>query len=255
VTATLTALTTAADDRATGILLKFAQDSKRDVEQRRLAVRALARTKGGAGSLLKLAQSKQLNKDLEQAAGAALTVVTWKNLRDDAARLFPVPPAKDRPLPPLTELAKMRGDAKKGFTVFKGAGTCASCHIVNGDGKEVGPDLSEVGKKLGREAMLESILYPSAGISHGYETYVVETTTGGVETGLKISDTAEGVSLRGADGILRSVKRDEIARFQKSSQSLMPADLTKTMTAQDLADVVEYMLTLREARAVKGEKK
>jgi putative heme-binding domain-containing protein len=141
----------------------------------------------------------------------------------------------------------MPGQADKGLVVFKTIGTCANCHVVNGDGKDVGPNLSEIGKKLSREALLESILYPSAAISHNYESYVVETKSGGVETGLLTSETPEAVTLKGADAILRTLKRGDIEAMRRSPNSLMPADLHKALTVQDLADLVDYLQTLREA--------
>ena len=58
-----------------------------------------------------------------------------------------------------------------------------------GEGKQIGPDLTEIGSKLSREAMFESILYPSAGISHSYETFTAELADGNVVTGLKVSET------------------------------------------------------------------
>jgi putative heme-binding domain-containing protein len=219
-------------------------------------VRGLAKTKGGAQALVKLAQANKLGEELKQTAGASLVSVPWKDVKTQAARLFPLPPGKgDKPLPPFSELVKMRGDPAKGKVVFDKAGTCANCHKVNGEGKDVGPDLSEIGKKLGREAVLEAILYPSAAISHNYETWVVTTKSGGVETGLLTSDAADAVTLKGADGILRTLKRADIEQIRRSSVSLMPADLHQALTTQDLADLVEYLLTLREARAGKNANK
>jgi putative membrane-bound dehydrogenase-like protein len=253
--ATVQALGTAADDRTTGLLLPLMQNRKRDVEQRRLAVRALARTKSGAGALLQLARTGKLGEELKQAAGAALTTAPWKNVKAEASKLFPLPPTKDRPLPAFAELLKMRGNTARGEKVFRTTGKCATCHVVNGDGKDVGPNLSEIGKKLSREAVWESILYPSAAISHNYETYVVELKSGATETGLMASDAADAVTLKGADGILRTLKRADIDRISRSPVSLMPADLHQALTTQDLADLVDYLLTLREARPGKGGKK
>jgi len=247
--ATLDALKTAADDRATSVLLPFVQDASYDVELRRQAVRALARSQSGALALIKLARANQLRDDLKSVAGSVLQTTTFRKVRTEAVKLFPLPPAKDnRPLPSLNELARMRGDPARGQQVFATAGTCANCHMVNGAGKDVGPGLSEIGKKLSREAMLEAILYPSAAIDHNYETYVVELKNGGVQQGLKVSETAEGVTLKDAQGIVRTFKRAEIESVGKSSISLMPADLAKALTTQELADMVEYLLTLREAK-------
>ncbi len=251
--ATTQALATAADERALPLLLPVARDKKRDVEQRRLAVRALARTRKGAEAIIQLAEAKQLGEELKQAAGVALSVAPWRGVKAQAARLFPLPPTKDnRPLPPFADLVKLRGNAAHGAKVFRTTGTCANCHTVNGEGKDVGPSLSEIGKKLSREAMWEAILYPSAAISHNYETYVVELKSGAVETGLMASDAADAVTLKAADGILRTLKRTDIDTIRRSPVSLMPADLHQALTTQDLADLVEYLLTLREARAGKG---
>jgi putative membrane-bound dehydrogenase-like protein len=250
VLATLQALATAADDRAASLLLGLVQDAKRDVELRRQAVRALARSRSGALALLNMARSKRLGEDLNQAAGAALGLAPWGEVKAEAARYFPLPPSKEnRPLPPISELARRRGNVANGKKVFATVGTCATCHKVNGEGKEVGPDLSEIGKKLSREAILESIVFPSAGIDHNYETWVVELKDGGVHQGILASKTEASVTIKGADAIARTFKSAEIAGLAKSPVSLMPADLAKVLTVQELTDVVEYLLTLREVRA------
>jgi putative membrane-bound dehydrogenase-like protein len=244
---TLTALATAADDRAAPLLLDFMVRPEHDVELRRQALRSVARTHNGAKAVIQMAQKGRVTDELKPAAGAALSVVQWNDVKSEAVRLFPLPPAKDaKPLPPFGDLVKMKGDAARGKKAFQTVGTCANCHIVNGEGKEVGPNLSEIGKKLSRESLLESILYPSAAISHGYESYVVTTKKGGIETGIKTSDTAESVTLKGADSILRTIKRGDIDTIEKSPISLMPADLHKALTAQDLADLLDYLLTLKE---------
>jgi len=247
--ATIRALTTAADDRAVSFLVPFVQDAQHDVELRRQAVRALGRSQIGAKALLRLVQANQLRDDLRPVAGSVLHTAPFKGVKTEVARLFPLPPTKDnRPLPSLKELARMRGDPARGEKVFAAAGTCANCHVVNGAGKDVGPGLSEIGKKLSREAMLEAILYPSAAIDHNYETYVVELKSGGIQQGLKISETAEDLTLKDAQAILRTFKRAEVESVTRSPVSLMPADLAKALTAQELTDVVEYLLTLREVK-------
>ncbi|MBI1913884.1 MAG: c-type cytochrome, partial [Planctomycetes bacterium] len=250
--ATAQVLGSSGDERAVGLLLAVVQDAKRPIELRRQATRSLAKSRNGARQLLRLARAKELDDDLKEAAGFALSVATWNDVKKQAAELFPLPPAKNnKPLPPVSTLVKMRGRPEQGKMLFNTTGTCATCHIVNGTGKEVGPDLSEIGKKLSRESMYESILYPSAGITHGYETYALETKKGNVLNGLLVSQTPAEVTLKGADAIVRTFKRSEIESLQKVPVSLMPADLQKLLTAEDLADVVEYMLTLKQAQKPK----
>jgi putative heme-binding domain-containing protein len=250
---TAKALGTFGDGRTAGLLLPLVRDAKQPLDLRRQAVRSLARSRNGAQEIVKLAQAKQMPEELKAAAGAALQLSTWKDVQKQAVELFPLPATKNNEaLPPISELVKRKGDAGRGKLIFATTGTCATCHIVNGAGKEVGPDLSEIGKKLSREALYESILYPSASISHNYETYVLATKNETVATGILVSQTPEEVTLKGADAILRTFKKAEIESLEKSNVSLMPADLHKALTIQDLHDLVEYLLTLKEAQ--KGKK-
>ncbi|MEZ6111521.1 MAG: c-type cytochrome [Pirellulaceae bacterium] len=125
--------------------------------------------------------------------------------------------------------------------------TCGKCHKVRDEGKEVGPELSEIGSKLSRDALYVAILDPSAGISHNYETYTVLLDNGTVVTGLMVSETDEAVTIKTAEAILRTFKQDEIEEMIKQKVSLMPSNLQQTMSVQDLVDVVEYLTTLKKA--------
>ena len=246
---TAQAIAGAAHDKANALLLPIVKDDKQDLELRRQATRALARNQAGARELIKLAQGKQLAKELEIAAGSVLRNSTTKDIKAQAEKLFAAPTTKDmKPLPAIADLVKFKGNPSNGQSIFAKQGTCAKCHIVNGEGKNVGPDLSEVGKKLGREAIFESILYPSASILHNYETYVVETKKGTTANGLLVSKTAEEISIKDAESIVRTFKTAEIESVSRSPISLMPADLHQSMTTAELVDVVEYLLTLREAK-------
>jgi putative membrane-bound dehydrogenase-like protein len=247
--ATAQALASAAHERANPLLLPIVEDAKQDLELRRQATRALAKNKNGAALLIKIAQAKKLDVGLKEAAGLALHTAPWKDVQQQGAKLFPAPTGGGNvPLPAIAELVKMRGDAGKGQVVFVKAGTCANCHVVNGNGKEVGPNLSEIGKKLSRDSLYESILYPSASISHNFETYVVETKAGDVAMGLLVSKTPVEITLKDKEALVRTFKVADVESVTRSPVSLMPADLHKAFSTQDLADLVEYLLTLREAK-------
>jgi putative heme-binding domain-containing protein len=220
---------------------KLAEDVRRD------AVRGLARSRPGATALVKLAQEDQLDKRLRPIAGFALYAANYGNLRADVEKLFPLPPTKNsKPLPPLADLLKAKGNAQRGKLVFDNTGTCAKCHVVNGQGKEVGPNLSEIGSKLSREAMFESILYPSAGISHNYESYLLLLDDGNTVQGILTSQTPDEVTVKTSDAIVRTFKRSQIEQLEKQNVSLMPADLQKVMTADELVDVVEFLSSLKK---------
>ena len=136
--------------------------------------------------------------------------------------------------------------AESGLKLFRGVATCANCHIVGDYGKEVGPNLSEIGSKLSREAMFTAILDPSAGISHNYENYIVLTDSGQVFSGLKMSETADDLTIRTAEAIDHRIRKDEIEAINKSEKSLMPDNLHHTTDQAGLVNLVEYMITLRK---------
>ena len=233
--------------RANHFLSEIATDADRSYVQRRAAVAGLARSKTGQTRLVELATKKTLVGDTFLVAGALLSRSQDKKIRDEAAKVLPQPSQKDaKPMPPVDELAKMTGDAAVGMKLFRTTGTCANCHIVAEFGKDVGPNLSEIGGKLSREAMLTAILAPSAGISHNYENFSVLTDEGQVISGLKISQTDDEVVIRTADAINRKIPSEEIVRMKKSDKSIMPENLHHITGQQGLIDVVEYMTTLKK---------
>jgi putative heme-binding domain-containing protein len=94
--------------------------------------------------------------------------------------------------------------------------------------------------------MFTSILDPSAGISHNYETYNVLTDSGLVVAGVKVSETDSEVVIRTAEAIDRTISKDEIEEIKKSEKSMMPDSLHQTVDQQGLVDVVEYLMSLKK---------
>jgi len=230
------------------LLLPLVPDATRDATLRKQSVRALARTQDGAAALLKLAREDKLPADLRFTATAELNAVRWPELKAEAAKLLPLPPGQgDQALPPVADLLAMKGDARRGAEVFSRETVgCAKCHVVNGQGVDFGPALSEIGSKLPKDALLESILDPSAGISFGFEAWSVETKAGEEFFGLIVSETGEDVSVKTVGGAVTKVKKADLARRQQSKLSIMPAGLQQTMTVQELADLLEFMASLKK---------
>lgn len=209
------------------------------------AVMALGRSQRGAERLVELAKAGLLTGTLPQAAAAAIALGSWPQVKEAAKGVLPMPqPKGGGSLPSIDTLAKRGGgDATRGKVVFAGAGTCAKCHVVGGEGKAVGPNLSGIGAKLSRIAMYESILAPSAAISHNYETYTAVLEDGRSVTGLLVSQSPTEVVIRGADGIDTTTPANEIDELVKQPVSLMPADLAATLSVQELVDLVAWLET------------
>ncbi|EDL56934.1 PVC-type heme-binding CxxCH protein [Gimesia maris] len=246
------ALGSAGHNAANGILLKLLTDQDEPLVDRREAVRAIAKSRSGAHALLDLAEKKDFDPQLKQTVAAAMSSTIMKDVKERAARLYPAPPTKDnKPLPPINVLASIKGDKLDGRVMFNTKGTCAKCHVVNGMGKEVGPNLSEIGKKLSREALFESILFPSAGISHNFESYTVILASGNVVNGLLVNKTDDAITIRDAEAISRTFKMEDVDEIIQQKISLMPADLQKVLTQEELVNIVEYLTTLKQAEPIK----
>jgi len=232
---------------ALALLQPLLTDAQRTRAVRTAVTGALGRSRLGERWLLQIVEQGQLPVDLHFAAANVLYASTDERIRSEVAKYLALPAtANARPLPPVAELAKRTGDAARGRELFRAKATCGKCHKVRGEGKEVGPDLSEIGSKLSREAMFVSILDPSAGISHNYESYVAVLTNGNIVAGLKVSETDDSLTLRDAESIDKTFAKSEVEELSKSPISLMPADLQKMLDEQELVDVVEYLTSLRK---------
>lgn len=230
-----------------GVLVGVIKDHSVAIDVRREAVRGATNVNYAAAELVKVYENNGLPPELNQTLAAGLHAAQSRGTRALANRLFPLPAAKEgTPLPAINKLIGMKGDAVNGRLVFNTTGTCHKCHVVNKVGREIGPNLSEIGSKLSREAMFESVIFPSAGISHNYEAYTVLLTSGITVAGLITSETDTKLSIQAEDGLVRTFLTAEIEDKVKQKISLMPADLQKVMTAQELIDVVAYMQTLKK---------
>lgn len=197
--------------------------------------------------LVQLAESDRLDLTLTPALAAAMHASPDQEFREAARRLYPLPEGKaGETLPPLTELLERDGDAKNGRLVFNTSGTCHKCHVVNGIGRAVGPDLSEIGRKLSRQALYESVLFPSAGITHNYESWTLVLANGTAVTGLLAEENADSITIIDNEARRLTYPTAEIDEKLRQTISMMPSDLQKIMTADELTDVVSYLETLKE---------
>jgi putative heme-binding domain-containing protein len=223
-------------------------DESRDALFHRKAVHALCAIREGAELLLQLAKENKVPEDVRFTASSELNSARWPEIKAEAAKNLPLPAAQNaEPLPPSSHLVKMTGDPAKGAAVFcRDNVGCIKCHQVRGEGIDFGPNLSEIGTKLGKEALFESILDPSAGISFGYEAWLIELKNGDEAYGLISSETEDELTIKAVGGVSTRYKKADIAKRTKQKVSIMPAGLQQNMTTQELVDLVEYLTTLKK---------
>ncbi len=134
------------------------------------------------------------------------------------------------------------GDLDRGREFFLSESlACATCHTIDGSNASAGPDLSNIGDKLGRGDIIDSILQPSAIIADGYNLTEVETRDGEEYSGILKKSTAEWIELKGAGEVSARIATGDILNRHTSELSLMPEGLHLALTQQDLADLVEYI--------------
>jgi putative heme-binding domain-containing protein len=236
-----------ADAKTNDLFSPLVTDAQQPLAIRAAAVGAIGRNAPGQKWLLSIVEQGKLHADLKFAAANVLLSSADEAIKAAAGKHLSLPAAAGgEPLPPVAELAKRSGDATRGKELYATTGTCAKCHKVRGEGKEVGPDLSEIGSKLSKEALYLSILDPSAGVSFNYETYLVRMLDGTVHSGILVSQTDEAIELKTAEAIVHKLLKDDIDQMKKQTISLMPADLQKQLKAQDLVDIVEYLTKLKK---------
>lgn len=245
---TAEALGNTAEKQVVKFLVPVLTDAKRDLALRKQSVRSLAKTSDGASEVLKLAKDGKLGDDVTFTASTELNAVRWPEIKAEAAKVLPPLQGQNAaPLPPIGELVKMKGDIANGAKIFANASPgCANCHIVNGRGIELGPNLSEIGTKLGKDALIEAILEPSSGVSFGFEAWNFALKNGDEAYGLIASETADEVAVKAVGGIITRLKKSEVESRQQSKLSIMPAGLQAAMTTQELVDLVEYLASLKK---------
>src|SRR4051812_17899715 len=157
--------------------------------------------------------------------------------------------AQNPPLDPYRRTALTQpGDAERGAKLFADEQrlVCAKCHSIDGAASKAGPDLFAIGDKFGRRDLVEAVLLPSATISPGYQTVVIETKDGEEIQGILKRASDSAIELMNADGKLLSIPSAQIKARKGSSVSLMPEGLQASVSPQEFTDLIEYLTTLKQ---------
>jgi len=136
-----------------------------------------------------------------------------------------------------------RGNQERGKLIFFSDGArCRACHEIQDRSKSLGPTLKEINKKYPRPAeLLQHVLEPSLKIEDPFAAYAVVTVDGRVETGLLVEKNEKEVVIKNADRKIVRIARSDIEEMQKSPKSLMPDRMLSDLTAQEAADLFEYI--------------
>jgi putative heme-binding domain-containing protein len=125
-----------------------------------------------------------------------------------------------------------------GHEIFKCL--CANCHRLDREGTAVGPDLFGI-RNQPKETILLHLIVPEYEIAPAFANYIVETKDGRTLSGLIAAETPVSVTLRQAQGVEETILRHDITSLTASALSLMPQELEKGLSRQDLADLLAYL--------------
>jgi len=151
--------------------------------------------------------------------------------------------------------AKPLGDSAHGKQLFYGDGNCSLCHMVEGKGGRLGPDLSSVGGSRTREAIIDSVRHPSHHLAWGltestkefpqeYETVTVVTEDGKQIQGVALNEDNFSVQMIDANEQIYLLDKSKLRAFEKSRKSMMPEYNQDLLPDKDLEDIVSYLVTV-----------
>jgi cytochrome c oxidase cbb3-type subunit 3 len=136
------------------------------------------------------------------------------------------------------------GEPSRGQQLFAGRGQCASCHRVDGRGPRVAPELSEIGAVRGADALQRSLVDPNGSILPSNRSVRAVTRDGKVVAGRRLNEDTYTVQLIDEQEQLVSLTKSALRDYAVIMTSSMPS-YKDTLSSQELADVVAYLLSLK----------
>jgi putative heme-binding domain-containing protein len=137
------------------------------------------------------------------------------------------------------------GDASRGQAIFAGKGSCAGCHRVHGSGPYGAPDLSDIGALRTASVLQRILLEPTEAMWPINRPVRIVTRDGETIRGRRLNEDTYTVQVIDSErGRLRSFTKADLRTYELAAASLMPS-MAGTLTGDELADLIAYLLSLR----------
>ena len=147
------------------------------------------------------------------------------------------------------------GNAAKGDALFHGTAGCAMCHMVNGKGGRLGPELSSIGEARSVDSLLESVRNPNRRLAWGliestkefpqeYLSVNVETAEGQKFSGVVLNEDNFTLQMMDMREQIHLFEKDKLKTCEISRESRMPAYDNKTLSDNDLQDIIAYLVSV-----------
>jgi cytochrome c oxidase cbb3-type subunit 3 len=142
---------------------------------------------------------------------------------------------------------KLPGDRAKGKALFAAQG-CGGCHIVDGVGGNLGPELTEVGARRSAERLRQCILEPSAALPDGFLIVRAARRDGSVVEGIRVNEDSFTIQLRDVAGRFHSLRKQQLQTLEyKPKATPMPSYRDK-LVPEDVDHLAAYLASLRGQR-------
>lgn len=214
-------------------------------EKRAEAIQRLTSSTSRALALVEFVDSKAVSEPIVREVVAPSAPGPTVEVRDLLERFIPDSERVKRlgdafdPADVLT----LKGNAERGKQVFltDSAAQCKTCHKIDSAGIDLGPDLSKIGAKYSKPDLLRHIIDPSREIDPKFASFLLETKSGQVHSGLLVEKTPREVVLKDARNETIKVPAADVELLVAQPRSLMPDLLLRDMTAQQAADLLEFL--------------
>lgn len=134
-------------------------------------------------------------------------------------------------------------DFENGKNMYAAA-MCASCHMIAGSGRNIGPDLTQLGTRFSKADMLEAIIEPNNSISDQYASQVFDLKNGNSVVGrLQREDDQTYYVIQNpfSPEEIREIPKSEVRRVSLSTISMMPPGMINRLNAEELKDLIAYL--------------
>ena len=136
-----------------------------------------------------------------------------------------------------------KGDIELGAVLFERM-NCTKCHTTRKDQPPRGPFLGTIANTYKRKDLAEAILIPSKTLAQGFVTNVFALDDGKVVTGFVVTEAADKVTIRNADGVELEIPTARIEERKKQNISLMPDGIVKELTIREVSSLMDYLESL-----------
>ncbi len=231
-------------------LARFRQRANKSAWIRQAILVGLAQNEAGQTDAIRLLEGwtgKQQGNADEPASARLASWSAW------FAKQYPdAPPAelpKDAPGSrwKLADVQRALGaakeppnDAQAGWAAFEKA-QCAKCHQFGARGEKLGPDLTNVSRRLQRKEILLETMFPSYDLSDEYSSVRVQTRQGIVHAGMMTKVDVKTITIVGADAKQTVIAKSDVEQIQSDATSIMPAGLLEPLTLEEIVALFAYM--------------